>query len=95
MPPTPSDNGWHLDKKVPISIIVAMLAQFAGGLWFISKLDSRVGALEDRIASQRERDNLQDQQSASSLSLLRGQLDRMDAKLDRLVERQQPQGGKR
>jgi TolA-binding protein len=81
------DDGWHLDKKVPIGIIVAMLAQGAGGLWFVSKLDARVLALESAQSSQHERDERQDKAAADSMGFLQRQLERMDEKLDRLIER--------
>lgn len=41
-----SDEPWHLDRKVPISIIVTLVAQIVGFAWIASKLDSRVAYLE-------------------------------------------------
>ena len=39
-------NEWTIDKKVPISIVAAILAQtFAFG-WYASTLDGRLGVLE-------------------------------------------------
>lgn len=41
-----SDGNWHLDKKVPIALILAILAQtFAAGV-MLSRMDSRIAALE-------------------------------------------------
>jgi hypothetical protein len=89
------DTRWHLDKKVPISIIAAILFQFAGGLWFISKLDARIAALEAlgviQLSSQRDRDQTQDKQVADAIQLVRTQLERMDDKLDRIIERPRKQ----
>ena len=79
-------DGWHLDKKVPISIIAALLIQSATALWFLSKLDSRVFALEAGQVSQRDRDERQDRSNADAFSDLHRQLERIDAKLDRLIE---------
>ena len=42
-----SDQHWTLDKKVPIALIIVLFFQFASGVWFMSKLDSRVSSLED------------------------------------------------
>jgi hypothetical protein len=84
------DSKWHLDKKVPISIIVAMFAQFGGGLWFISKLDARVVALEALQTAQRERDERQDLTAAGAVALVRSDIRDVSQKLDRLIER----GGK-
>lgn len=83
-------EGWHLDKKVPISIIVVLLAQIVGGLWFLSKLDSRIGALESAKVEQAARDSRQDSDNASAVTLLRDDFREMrrdlGGKLDRLVE---------
>lgn len=37
---------WHLDKRIPIAIIVAILVNSGLGVWYASKLDSRVTAVE-------------------------------------------------
>ncbi len=37
---------WHLDKRVPIALIITMLLQGIGLVWYVSKIDSRVQTLE-------------------------------------------------
>ena len=44
------DNHWHLDKRVPMSIIVALILQTIYFTIFITKLDSRLGVAETKIA---------------------------------------------
>jgi len=44
-----SDSSWHLDKRVPISIIVALLAQSAAIVWWGSQLQIRVELIEADI----------------------------------------------
>jgi len=82
--------GWHLDKKVPLSIFVALAVQAVAGVLFVADTRSRVERLEqtrvDAQATQRERDERQDSQNAESFSQVRTQLEKMDAKLDRLIE---------
>lgn len=87
-----ADEGsrWHLDKKVPISIIAAMLFQFAAGLWFVGRLDARIIALETAKLSQADRDSQQDSAYSASLGLLREDMREIGRKLDRLVERRDP-----
>jgi len=29
-------DSWHLDKRVPVALIVTLLAQFSVGVWFLS-----------------------------------------------------------
>lgn len=43
----PGLQNWHLDKRVPISIIGAIALQTLGLGWYASKLDSRVSQLEE------------------------------------------------
>ena len=40
------DNHWHLDKRVPLAIVVALILQTIYFTIFITKLDSRVSSLE-------------------------------------------------
>jgi hypothetical protein len=78
---------WHLDKKVPISIIAVLLVQLSGGVWFMSKLESRVVALEAAQVAQHDRDEHQDRQVAEAIALVRASIEHMDNKLDRIIER--------
>lgn len=50
-----SDEKWHVDKKVPVAMMVTLFLMFTGqsatALWWASKMDSRVEALEKQSAS--------------------------------------------
>ncbi len=53
----PATGAWHLDKRVPIALIVALMAQFAGAAWMASAAfkdieANRAGltALQERVA---------------------------------------------
>lgn len=83
----PSSAYWHLDKKVPISIIAVLFIQFFGGMWFISKLESRVVALETAKVAQERIDERQDQRAGEAVNLVRSDIHELGRKLDRLVER--------
>ena len=45
-------ESWHLDKKVPLSIILAIFVQTIGLVWWAVQLDSRVNAMENKYAAQ-------------------------------------------
>lgn len=49
MPTREPPDPWTLDKKVPVAIILVLIGQFLGGLWFISKLDSRLEDQDKRL----------------------------------------------
>lgn len=40
---------WHLDKKVPIAILLALFLQFGGWVWWAASLNGRVTATENAI----------------------------------------------
>lgn len=82
-----NDEQWHLDKKVPLSLIFAMIVQAAMVLWAVAGIRGDVEILKVKLQAQTSRADKQDQSSAESLSLIRGQLDKMENKLDRALER--------
>ena len=45
---TVTENSWHLQKGVPIALILAIAIQTAGGVWFISALNSTVTEAVER-----------------------------------------------
>lgn len=42
------DNGWHLDKRVPVAIIVTLAIQIIGFGWMFGQIENRVSQLERR-----------------------------------------------
>ena len=44
MPPAP-ETSWHLSKSVLLPILFALAVQAAGGVWFMSGLNSQVAQL--------------------------------------------------
>lgn len=49
-----SDNAWHLDKRVNVSVIFGLLFQAVVFTTFIVGLDYRVKALEDDYETQQD-----------------------------------------
>ena len=85
--PEKRQDSWHLDKKVPISIILLLFTQGVSGLWVIADIKKDVEILKVQSKTQNERDDRQDRAAQEAYQLLRGQLEKMDQKLDRLVEK--------
>lgn len=42
---------WHLDKRVPLALIVTLCLQTAGMVWWAATLSATVGTHDRRIAS--------------------------------------------
>ena len=87
MPAQQIDNGWHLDKKVPISIILVIVMQGVAGLWVIADIKKDIEILKASMVQQRERDDRQDKASIDAASLIRSDLRELGQKMDRLIER--------
>ena len=80
-------DGWHLDKKVPISIIVVVLVQAAAGLWAIADIKKDVEVLKAAQSTQHERDERQDKIAADTALRIQAALEKIDDKVTRLLEK--------
>ena len=84
-----ANEQWHLDKRVPVAIILALLGQTVGFVWFQSKLDSRVGQLEARAViaeSYGERLTRLEERLQSTNAIL----ERIDKKIDKALDQFKP-----
>jgi hypothetical protein len=43
-----NDRAWHLDRRVPIALILALFAQTGSFIWWASGINQRVSALEEK-----------------------------------------------
>lgn len=48
---TDNDTDWHLDKRVPISLIATIMAQTIAGIWWASALNERVAQHDRQISA--------------------------------------------
>ena len=67
---------WHLKKEIQVTHIVSTLMLMGAVFAYVGKIDQRLTIVETQLMAQREASVIQ-----------RAQLERMDAKLDRLIER--------
>ena len=83
----PTENQWHLDKKVPLSLIFAMIIQAAMVIWAVADIKKDVEVLKAAMAQQLDRDNRQDRAGAEAVALVRDDIKEVKALLQRLLER--------
>lgn len=76
-------DGWHLDKRIPIALILAVLMQGLTVAWYAATLSSRVDAIDRRTANLEARD---DQDRSASRDLARD-IGEIKAQLKILLER--------
>lgn len=76
---------WHLDKRVPIALILALIMQTAGALTWAGAASERINQLErqtqDRNAIGERTARVEEQ-----VRYMRVTLDRIEEKLDRAVQ---------
>ena len=83
----PNENQWHLDKKVPLSLIFAMLIQAAMVIWAVADIKKDVEVLKAAVAQQTERDNRQDRAAYEAVALVREDIKEVKALLQKILER--------
>lgn len=78
---------WHIEKKVPVAIVLSMVLQGAGLIWWANGITKDNQEFARRIAQ------LEAQRAEQRLTVLesqmidsRGSLSRIEGKLDRLIE---------
>lgn len=47
----PAADRWHIDRRIPVALIFALLVQFVGGVWVASSAFERIGQHERRITA--------------------------------------------
>jgi cell division protein FtsB len=67
---------WHLKKEIQLTHVISTLLLVGSVFVYVSKVEQRLTVVETQLLAQREATIIQ-----------RAQLERMDAKLDRLIER--------
>lgn len=84
---TPPEQGWRLDKKVPLSLILAMIVQVAMVIMAIADIKKDVEVLKAQVLVQGNRDTRQDSDMREAMTILRSSFNELNNKLDRLIER--------
>lgn len=83
------NDGWHLKKEIQFGHIITTMTVAVAALFYFTKIEQRIALVEQQIVAQHERDDRQDKATSEAFQLVRQQLEKMDAKLDRALERKQ------
>ena len=99
MTPSP-EQAWHLDKRVPVAIIFALLFQTVGAIWWASGLTqqveqnvSAISTLDTSMQSGRRAAQVQAVQMGrveEQISGLRNDVSRLITTIERQQQRMQP-----
>ena len=83
----PDSQGWHLDKKVPLSLIFAMIIQVIVVTMFFADIKKDVELLKADNITLHKADEVAGNVLRETVAAMNSQLSRIDMKLDRLIER--------
>jgi hypothetical protein len=81
------EDQWHLDKKVPLSLIFAMLVQAAMVIWAIADIKKDVEVLKAAVAIQTDRDARQDLAAGEAVALVREDIKEVKTMIARILDR--------
>ncbi len=77
---------WHLDRRLQITHILSTLSLGVGAVLYVGDIRKDVEVLKAKDVAQAARDQRQDLDAASRQQDLQSRLERIDEKLDRLIE---------
>jgi len=75
----PASGGWHLDKRIPVALIVTLALQTAGVFFWMGQLSVRIDQLESQV--------LRSATNSDRLTRLEVQLEQVTQSLDRIESR--------
>ena len=82
---------WHLDKKIPLAFLGVLITQAIGFGLYLKNAEAsflqRLALVEQEQRVQHDRDERQDLKATAESEALSKRFDRIEAKLDRLIER--------
>lgn len=85
---------WHIEKGIPIATIAVLAGQTIGFIWWAATLTAKVEANDRAVAvqvmTQAAVDRRQDEEVLRSEARVAVRLDKLDQKLDRLLEKKGP-----
>jgi large-conductance mechanosensitive channel len=83
-------SGWHLKREIQVTHLISTILIAASVFMYVTKLEQRIAIIESQAVAQRERDSTQDARAQEMQKILTDRLDKIDNKLDRLIERRNP-----
>lgn len=79
--------GWHLDKKVPITLILVLLMQGVAGILAVAEIKKDVELLKADNIALHTADTRVVQEAKEDRQIMRESLSDLNRKVDRLIER--------
>ena len=88
MPTQKEENThWTIKREVQLGHVISTILLAASAFGYITSMEKRIALIEDKFVTQKERDDRQDARFSENMGQMALKIDRMDSKLDRLIER--------
>ena len=76
-----------MKREIQIGHVITTLTVAVAAVMYVGKQDQRIAVIEQQMQAQRDRDDRQDAAMADKTIQLGRQLERIEVKLDRVIER--------
>lgn len=83
-----STEQWHFDKRINVGEVLTTIALAGSVFIWLSSVESRVATLTTQVDSIKESQVAQTESIRREMTYLRGSIDKLNDKLDRLIEKQ-------
>ena len=88
MPTQKEENThWTIKREVQLGHVISTILLAASVFGYVTSMEKRIAIMEDKMINQKERDDKQDARFGEALGHMNAQIDKIDSKLDRLIER--------
>jgi hypothetical protein len=85
-----TDQGWHLKKEISLSLIIGVITTFAMGMVAYGDLKRDVALIQADVQSLHSADSETRELLRETVQRISVTIDKMDTKLERLMERGKP-----
>lgn len=87
--PSPHEP-WHLKREIQLGHVITTVTVAVAALVYVQRQEQRIALVEQQLLAQHDVDQRQDAALADKTLTLVRSLERVEAKLDRLIERGGP-----
>jgi hypothetical protein len=83
----PAEQSWHLKKEINVSLIISVISIAVTMVMGYADLKREIALIQADAIVLHQRDSQQGNDTERALDLIRTQYERMEGKIDRLIER--------
>lgn len=80
----PAAAHWVVDKRIPLALVITIIFQTAGIVWWAASISGRVGVLESTVLTRSDQSGRLIKVETQVDNLVKGQ-ERIEQKMDRLL----------